>query len=367
MALQEIRLYRLRVPLKAVYNTALGYISELDAIVAEIRDRDGRVGLGEATVVPGYTHETPDGAWDLCRAWAGQLAGGGIAAAKRALDPFRGSDPHAVSVLQMALEMIERNPALRMPDHEVAVPILGAINDKDPARIPDEIEERLAAGFRTLKVKVGWDVDSDLARLSLIQKRNNGRASLRVDANQGYSREDGCRFAAALDPQSLQLFEQPCAAADWEANAAVAAVSRVPVMMDESIYGFDDIERAATMKGCGFVKLKIGKMTGCDLLRDGLARVAELGLGPIMGNGAATDIGCFVEAGVARTSTPFAGEMNGFLKNKIQLLDPPLSFRDGAIVLEPGFEPRLNARALASLGAVSERFVPSVAAVPAPA
>jgi L-Ala-D/L-Glu epimerase len=356
MKITEIRLHRVRVPLKTTYNIALGPLSELDTIVAEVRSDEGAVGIGDATIVHGYTHETVDEGWAFCRHWAEAFVGSASEAAKEKLAAYRQTDPHAVSVLQVAIEMAEHNPLLRPPDDAARIAILGAVNEKDPALIPGEIEALLAIGFRTLKVKAGWDVDKDLKRLGLVQRINGGRAAIRVDANQGYSAADGCRFAAALEPDSLQLFEQPCEAADWDANAAVAAVSRVPVMMDESIYGFDDIERAGRMNGCGYVKLKIGKMTGCDLLRRGLARLAELGRGPIIGNGAATDIGCYIEANVARGATPHAGEMNGFLKNTVQLLERPLEFKDGAIVLVPGYEARLDHRALKRLDALSERF-----------
>src|SRR2546427_707247 len=82
----------------------------------------------------------------------------------------------------------------------------------------------------------------------------DGRARLRIDANQGYSRSDGCRFASALDPEVVDWFEQPCALRDWDSNAAVAKVSAVPVMLDESIYSFVDIQRAAGIEGVGFIK-----------------------------------------------------------------------------------------------------------------
>jgi L-alanine-DL-glutamate epimerase-like enolase superfamily enzyme len=356
MKIAELRLHRVRVPLKATYNLALGALSELDSIIAEVRDAEGRLGIGEATIIPGYTHETVDGGWTFCRDWARRFVGLDPGTAKAQLDPYRKSDPHAVSVLQVAIEMLEGNALLQAPVRPEFVPILGAVNEKDLDRLPEEVERVLSDGFQTIKVKVGWDVDKDLKRVRLIQSLNRGRAAIRIDANQGYTRDDGCRFAASLNEDSVQLFEQPCKAADWEANAAVAALSRVPVMMDESIYGADDIERAAKMKGCGYVKLKIGKMTGCNLLRRGLERLSELGLGPIVGNGAATDIGCFIEASVARGVTPYAGEMNGYLKNKIQLLDRPLEFRNGAIVLVPGFEARLDHRALERLDRVSERY-----------
>ena len=346
MKIDHVTLWRLKVPLYEPYNLSLAALSELDSIVAELRDADGRTGFGDCTVIPGYTPETGDGAWRFCLAHAARLPGMDVAAAKASFDPFRSSDPHAVSVLQVALEMLEANPLLDAPAEETRVPILSPVNSKDHRVIPDEIERLLAQGYRTLKVKVGWDVDKDLERLKLIQRVNAGRAALRLDANQGFSAADGIRFARALDPASIELFEQPCHCDDWDANAAVAAASPVPVMMDESIYGFADIDRAAAMPGCGYVKLKISKMTGVDLLAEGLRRIRRKGLHPVLGNGAATDIGCWVEACIARREIDNAGEMCGFLKNRSQLLETPLVFEDGAILLTPGERPRLDHGAL---------------------
>jgi L-alanine-DL-glutamate epimerase-like enolase superfamily enzyme len=357
MKIDSVTLWRVRVPLLTPYNTALGApIEAFDSIVGEIRDTDGRIGIGESTIVPGYTHETSDAGWAFCRAHGEAIVGLDTVAAKARFDPHRASDPHAVSVLQVAIEGIEGNPVLAAPDVPVRVPILTPVNSKDLDVIPDEIEQHIAKGFGTLKVKVGWDVDKDLKRVALIQEVNAGRARLRLDANQGFSEADGGRFAQNLDPDSIELFEQPCDSGDWDANGAVAKVSTVPVMMDESIYGVADIDRAAAMEGCGFVKLKISKLTGVDMLADGLRRVRELGLTPVLGNGAAPDIGCWVEACVARTTIDNAGEMCGFLKNREQLLETPITFDAGDIVLQPGYAPRLNRELVERLAVDKVRF-----------
>jgi L-alanine-DL-glutamate epimerase-like enolase superfamily enzyme len=365
MTIDEIKLHRLSVPLYKPYNSSLAKITALDSIVGEVQDSEGRCGFGETTVITGYTHETVDGAWAFLREHGARIVGGEISAAKESFDPYRESEPHAVSVLQVALEMLESNAILDPPDEEMRVPILAPVNSKDHGEIPDEIEALLEQGFDTLKVKVGWNVDQDLERLRLIQRTNAGRATLRLDANQGFTRSQALRFTGALDTDSIQLFEQPCDADDWDSNAAVAASSPVPVMMDESIYGFRDIERAGAMKGCGFVKLKISKSSGVDLLTEGLQRIASLGMGAILGNGAATDIGCWVEACVARAATPHAGEMHGFLKNREQLLREPLVFDGGAIVLRSGYVPALDQAALARLTVRSERFATTRTAVAA--
>ncbi len=54
-----------------------------------------------------------------------------------------------------------------------------------------------------------------------------------------------------------------------------------------------------------------------------------------------------MEACIARARINNAGEMNGFLKPVASLLANPLPFDRGAIVLEPGYRPALDAAALA--------------------
>ena len=223
----------------------------------------------------------------------------------------------------------------------IAVPLLFGINATDPAGIEREIEAALEAGYGTLKIKAGFDLEADLARVRLIQGLNRGRAKLRVDANQGYSRDDGCAFARRMSPDSVELLEQPCHAKDWDAAAAVAKVSAVPFMLDESIYDIGDIERAARI-GAAFVKLKLMKMGSLGELARGLARIRELGMQPVLGNGVASDIGCWMEACVAAAMIDNAGEMNGYLRQREGIAIAPIPVSAGAMQLEPGIRPALH-------------------------
>ena len=45
---------------------------------------------------------------------------------------------------------------------------------------------------------------------------------------------------------------------------------------------------------------------------------------PVLGNGVASDIGCWMEACVARRQIGNAGEMNGFLRPAAPLAQPPM-------------------------------------------
>jgi o-succinylbenzoate synthase len=343
---ERLNLYRLEVPLTNPYKLAFGPVTRFDTLLVEAQDAHGRIGLGEATLLTGYTDETVDGAWELMQRLAagfpGQPAGRCIEWAAAAIK----ASPFAATGLTTAMEMLEASSWLQVRE-PARVPLLGLVNGSEAFELEVEIARLLDEGFRTLKVKVGFDRASDARRVRLIQKTVAGRCRLRLDANQGFDREEGCAFAAALDPEGIELFEQPCAAGDWAAAQAVAGVSPVPMMLDESIYGMDDIERAAKLGAARFVKLKLMKMGSLERLASGIRRIRELGMEPVLGNGVACEVGCWMEACVARTLIANAGEMNGFLKPVTRLLANPVRFSDGALLLEAGYAPRLDRDAVA--------------------
>ena len=355
MSIHAVTVRVAHIPLHTPYKVSGTVFHHFEPIVVEMWDSDGRYGFGEAIISEGYSHETFDGGLRYCRDVAPRLVGKSVDEARARLEPGIADYPTAASTLFSALDVLADHPLLDVPE-TTRVPLLDPVHSHEPNALGDELEMLLAKGFRTLKVKVGFDVDADLARVRRIRTVLDGRAEIRLDANRGFTREEGCRFAAALEPKGIQLFEQPCAAEDWESNAAVARVSTVPVMMDESIYGFEDIDRAAAMKGVGFVKLKLKKLASLDRLREGLERIRAAGLVPVMGDGVATDICCWLEACVARVTLDNAGEMNGHLKLVEPLLTEPLPFEDGAIVLEPGYRPRPDPEKLDRMTTTKERF-----------
>ena len=173
-----------------------------------------------------------------------------------------------------------------------------------------------------------------------------GRARIRIDANQGYTADEGRAFATALDPAGIELFEQPCAAGDWDAHLAVARASPVPMMLDESIYGLADIEKAAALRAASYIKVKLMKLVTLERLTQAIERIASLGMRAVLGNGVACDLGCWMEACVAARHIDNAGEMNGFLKTRSGLLTDELAVAAGAIALSSDFSPQLDPQAL---------------------
>jgi len=315
-SVETITVYRLRLPLRVPYRLVFGPVEYFDTIIAEVTDRDGKSGFGEATILTGYTDETIEESWQVARRFAATLAATGDG----------------------AWQLIAK----------LGVPLVGLLNAKDEESMQTEFAQLLEAGYRTIKVKIGFDLAKDIELVKRFQKVVNGRAAIRLDANQAFTAEEGKTFVKALDPAGIELFEQPCAAGDWDSHLAVARGAPVPMMLDESIYGLADIEKAARLKAATYVKLKLMKLVTLRALSQAIERIRELGMKPVLGNGVACDPGCWMEGCIAARQIDNAGEMNGFLKARAPLLQDGLEFRDGAMRLKAGWAPRLDRPGLKS-------------------
>ena len=362
-ALDRITVYRLQVPLKVPYRLVFGPVEHFDTIIAEVIDRDGKTGFGEATILTGYTDETIEDSWQTAKAFAGNLAAAGDRAG-RLIGELGVKFPFTATAFGTALEMLAGSHLLKLPA-DTAVPLVGLLNAKDEESMHTEFEQLLTAGYRTIKVKVGFDLDTDIELVKTLQTVVNGRATIRLDANQAFTAEQGVSFVKALDPAGIELFEQPCAAGDWDSHLVVARVAEEPLMLDESIYGIADIDKAAKLEAATYIKLKLMKLVTLDALSKAIERTRELGMKPVLGNGVACDPGCWMEGCIAARQIDNAGEMNGFLKTRAPLFRNALDFGDGAMRLKADYAPQLDSDSLEAYLLDSLTCGAGVAAAPA--
>ena len=82
-----------------------------------------------------------------------------------------------------------------------------------------------------------------------------------------------------------------------------------------------------------------------------------------LGDGTSLDINCWMEACVARSTIDNAGEYNGFLKARKSLLENPMTFEKGDLLLPAGYTPRIDRATLKDFTVKSERFGKPSAAV----
>lgn len=348
--IDTIEAFRLRLPLKQPYENALGTLSHLDAILYRIQAANGREGWGEACAVTGYSPETPDEAWEATQAVLPAMVQGG-AEGPAAISRLLSTHPFVASALNEALaDAAGEFDAAWTAFRTQPVELLGTVNTLDPDAAPDYARELIAAGYRTLKVKVGYEPGRDAKRVRNISAVLGDGVRMRIDANQGYDVDSALAFARAVPPEHVEVFEQPVHQKDWEGIATVAGQSPLPIMLDESIYAAGDIHRAASIAGVTAVKLKMSKAGGPGLLREQIALCRALCLDVVIGNGVASDLGCYHEALLqSELGLDRAGEMNGFTKPRSGVLSAPLQLDGPRLMLPQEAVPKVRRAVVAEL------------------
>ena len=113
-------------------------------------------------------------------------------------------------------------------------------------------QARAAAAFGTLKVKLGFDGDLELAEALA---RELPGTTFRYDANEGWGRERAVASLEALAGLGAELVEQPLPAADAEGQAWLHERTEVPLFADEAVLTLDDIGVAGELYDGVVVKL----------------------------------------------------------------------------------------------------------------
>ena len=340
----------LRLPLTKPYKLAFGPVEALDTVIVRVETAEGVEGFGEATLLTGYTVETIGVTWDKARELV-EAARSDSFDLRGTLDRLDATHPFLTTAFRTALEMAANDPRLFLAA-PARVPILGLLQGETPGQMRREADRLVAEGCATVKVKVGFDPGPDAGVVAMAQLAVAGRARIRIDANQGFDAAQAIDFASRLSPDGIELFEQPCAAGDWDAHMKVVPVARdrgIPLMLDESIYSLREIEQAARLGAARFVKVKLMKFSSLAWLEAAILKIRALGMEPVLGNGVATDVGCWMEACVAARHIDNAGEMNGFLKPRQRLLADELAFSMGAIEIPPDWRPTLDSATIARM------------------
>ena len=121
---------------------------------------------------------------------------------------------------------------------DLTIPILPT--DTAAERAADATER----GFDHLKIKTGNDVAADVERVAAVA-RAAPNATLKVDANQGWTPKETTRFSDEVTNRGidLELIEQPVPAADIVGLAQTRERVDVPIAADEAVFTPADATR----------------------------------------------------------------------------------------------------------------------------
>jgi L-alanine-DL-glutamate epimerase-like enolase superfamily enzyme len=159
-------------------------------------------------------------------------------------------------------------------------------------------ETARAKRFSAFKVKVGFDVEADVARVALTRELVGADALLGIDANGGWTRTAAHQVMRRLRGCDLGFVEQPVAADDLDGLRSIRGHG-VPVVADESVYSAQDLRRVERADACDAVSIYVGKSGSLERAAQSLQLASVLGLDGVIGSNGELGLGCAAQVHVA--------------------------------------------------------------------
>jgi o-succinylbenzoate synthase len=167
---------------------------------------------------------------------------------------------------------------------EEGIPINGLVWMGTFEEMRERIEEKLAQGFRCVKLKIGAiDFDAELALLKKIRERFGPREiELRVDANGAFPFDEALYKLELLSQYALHSIEQPIKAGQWGNMAELCRESPLRIALDEELIGVNDPEQKRQMLNIirpSYIILKPSLHGGMTGVREWVDIARDMGIG----------------------------------------------------------------------------------------
>ncbi|MBW1960329.1 MAG: hypothetical protein JRJ04_02640 [Deltaproteobacteria bacterium] len=361
MKITHIDVFLVNVPLRAKFTTSQSSRTHQRSVVIEVHTDTGLTGLGNVDPSPKYSDESAE---EIVSCLKDALIPAmlhkdprNIVLCMAELDRKTAGHYHAKAALDMALHDLTAKelgiPVYRLLGGAVceSIPLVSSWIGHVPAQeAADMAIQHVEQGFRTLKIKVGKQIEEDIQRVRAVRKAVGADIQLRIDANEGYTPQQAIRAIKGFTPYGILYCEQPVSRDDWHGMAQVRKAVDVPVVADEAIVEPKDIIQAVEKEAADIVKLKVMKNGG--LYRTGrMAWLAGvLGLKCVLGHGFTLGINSLSEIHLAASlpNIMMPIETTGMLKVVEDIISEPIHVKNGSVRLSqaPGFGVALDRKKL---------------------
>ena len=229
---------------KAPAGTSRGVLHHKKTYLLKLWDEHSpeRYGIGEASVFEGLSKEAgPRYEYKLIETLANVALG-------------RSTDLTDYPSIQFGLEqaILDLTNGCRgvyypskFTEGEQAITINGLVWMGKIEEMLERLDEKLAQGFRCIKLKIGAiDFAQELRMLRIIRERHPvDKLEIRVDANGGFNMENVIAALHELSKFQVHSIEQPIPAGHWDLMQFLCQISPVPIALDEELIGINTSER----------------------------------------------------------------------------------------------------------------------------
>ncbi|MFK5882658.1 MAG: dipeptide epimerase [Sulfurospirillum sp.] len=261
-----------KVPLIKPFRTALRSVSELEAIILTIETQSGLIGYGETAPTFAVTGDSKESIVKALHIIQKQIKGKSIENFSELTDIVYNSiekNFSAKSAVEIALyDLLAQSfktPLYKLlggskKDFKTGITI--SLNDID-TMISDSIEAQ-NRGFKSLKIKLGDNHKEDIQRIICIKNALHAETLLKLDANQGWSKEECVEFLNSMEKNQIpiEMIEQPVKKEDIEGLIYIKERTSIPILADESVFSPLDAINILEKKAVDFVNIKLDKCGG---------------------------------------------------------------------------------------------------------
>ena len=330
--IRSVEIYKLFIPLKEPFVISLGPIEAVQNVVVIIRTEDGCTGYGECSPYLTINGESVDTCFVVGQYFAKALKGKDaldIESCMAVMDRIIYANSSIKSAFDIALYDIAAQHA-GQPLYQ----FLGGKKDKvlitdmtvsigEPEKMKRDAIKFQQQGFPAIKVKLGENLEKDVARIKAIREGIGNEHPLRIDANQGWQTADNAiAVLQALAPYNIEHCEEPIARWRFMELSKVSAASPIPIMADECCGDEHDAERLIALKACSMINIKLGKSGG--LYR--ALKIAQLGAAANMH----LQVGGFMESRLGMTAAAHLALSNDAIEHCD--FDTPLMYTEDPVI-----------------------------------
>lgn len=122
------------------------------------------------------------------------------------------------------------------------IPINGLVWMGSEEFMSQQIKQKIAEGFTTIKMKIGAiDLNTEISLLkSIREKYSEQELTLRVDANGAFTPSQAKSVLKQLAELKIHSIEQPIKAGQWEEMKELCSNTPTPIALDEELIGITD-------------------------------------------------------------------------------------------------------------------------------
>lgn len=287
MNITSIETIPIKVPIKpefAIRSGRGGSHAVSPFLLVKVNTDEGIIGLGEVSCTPRWSGEDQVSAAHFIKMYlAPLLEGENPTEIERLTSKLRlgvAGNFFTKAGIEMALWDIAGKaagkPVYQMLGGAVRefIPTKWSVSGQEPDKAADIARWAVSQGFKGMKVKVGIDPDSDVARVRAVRQAIGASIKLGVDANGGWSRDIAVKTIERLYESQIYFAEQPIPPEDLIWLPELRKQIKVPLVADESIYSLQDAMTLAHLQAADVFSIYVGKAGGIGPARK-IAEFAE--------------------------------------------------------------------------------------------